>query len=185
MIPIKVSNSKIKVRDETTGEFKEVSVGSANLGNTVNINDNVDGKDSTWSSEKLKQEITSVIEQMQSSANNLNNKIEQSKAYRVLINSSGGIHAYALDYKTTLTVQLLHGPDDVTDAYGNENFHWLRHSDNVDADNAWNSSHNYKSKSIEIDINDLEPQTINEFECQFWIEDTLMATSLDLNNEDI
>ena len=52
MIPIKVSNSKIKVRDET-GEFKEVSIGSANLGTTVNINDNVDGKDSTWSSENL------------------------------------------------------------------------------------------------------------------------------------
>ena len=51
----------------------------------------------------------------------------------------------------------------------------------MDADESWNSTHNYRAKSIEITINDLEPQTINEFECQFWIEDTLMATSLDID----
>ncbi len=180
MIPIKVSNSKIKVRDET-GEFKEVSIGSANLGTTVNINDNVDGKDSTWSSEKLKQEISSVIQQMQDSSDELTNKIEQSKSYMVLITSSNGVYAGSLTYNTTLSVQLLHGPEDVTDQYTNENFRWLRHSDNVDADESWNSTHNYRAKSIEITINDLEPQTINEFECQFWIEDTLMATSLDID----
>ena len=181
MIPIKVSNSKIKVRDETTGEFKEVSIGSANLGTTVNIDDNADGKDSTWSSEKLKQEITSVLEQMQNTSDELSDKIEQSKSYAVLINSSNGVFAGGIQYNTTLSVQLFHGQDDVTDDYTNDNFVWLRHSDNVDSDRSWNESHNYRAKSISIDINDLEPQTINEFECQFWVEDIMMASSLDIN----
>lgn len=167
MIPIKVSPSKIKVRNEN-GEFEEVAVGSANLGTTVNINDNAEGSDSTWSSTKLKSEMQSIVSQMETSSSELDQKIEVSKQWTLLIQSTNGKMYSGSDFETTLTVQLYHGSELVTDQYDDSCFIWVRESIDKDGDTAWNATHNTGTKSLTITEYDTVGYSTTEFECQFW-----------------
>ena len=50
MIPIKISSSKIKVRNSETGQFEEITIGAANLGDANNIDVNAESLTTTWSS---------------------------------------------------------------------------------------------------------------------------------------
>ena len=175
MIPIKVSSSKIKVRNEK-GEFKEVSIGASNLGTTVNIDDNADGLNSTWSSNKLRGEIETIINQMQQSSNELEMKIENSKTWTVNVISSNGINCINDDFKSTLSVELYHGNELVTDQYDPSCFIWVRESLDKDGDIAWNAIHNTGSKTLEITAYDTVGYSVTNFICQFW--DTKNKTML-------
>lgn len=167
MIPIKVSPSKIKVRNEN-GEFEEVAVGSTNLGTTVNIDDNAEGSDSTWSSTKLKSEMESIVLQMETSSNELDQKIEDSKQWTVLISSSNGRMYSGTEFETVLTVELYHGGVLVTDQYDDSQFIWVRESIDKDGDTAWNVTHSTGTKTLTITANDVVGYSTTEFECQFW-----------------
>lgn len=167
MIPIKVSPSKIKIRNEN-GEFEEVAVGAANLGTTVNIDDNAEGTDSTWSSNKLKSEMTSIIQQMETSSNELDRKIEDSKQWTLIINSSNGKNYSGSNFETVLSVELYHGNELVTDQYDDSCFLWIRESIDKDGDVAWNATHNTGTKSLTITAFDTVGYSTTEFECQFW-----------------
>lgn len=167
MIPIKISSSKIKVRNEN-GEFEEVSIGSSNLGTTVNIDDNAEGSNSTWSSNKLKGEIQTIIQQVQQSSDELDKKIEDSKTWTVNVVSSNGVNCTNDDYITTLSVELYHGNDLVTDQFDSSCFIWVRESLDKDGDIAWNATHNTGSKTLEISAYDTVGYSVTDFICQFW-----------------
>lgn len=177
MIPIKVNPSKIKIRNEN-GEFEEVAVGAANLGTTVNIDDNAEGSDSTWSSTKLKSEIQSVVQQVESTTSELDQKIQDSKQWTLLITSSNGKIYSGTSFETILSVELYHGSELVTDQYDDSQFIWKRESIDKDGDVAWNATHNTGTKSLTITGYDTVGYSTTEFECQFWdFENNVMLAS--------
>lgn len=178
MIPIKVSPSKIKIRDENTGEFKDITIGSTGTGgSSVNIDDNTSSTSSTWSSSKLQQEIEDILEQIRLSKDDLEDQIEQTKMFTVNVFSSNSTNVVDMGYYTTLSVQLLYGAEDITDQFEDLNFKWSRDSGNKESDFMWNAIRNYHSKSITIDINDIELQAKNDFKCEFIVDDTVISSS--------
>ncbi|MDD3121932.1 MAG: hypothetical protein PHC62_00285 [Candidatus Izemoplasmatales bacterium] len=179
MRQIKVSKSKLKIRDTQTGEFKDVTIGTSGSGTGANINDNVESTESTWSSDKLKKEITQLAKKLQLTEEELRNLIGQSKPFITRVKSTNGTYAEHMNYSTELTVQLFFGSEDVTYLYEDRNFYWKRYTNDEEKDDAWNNIHNYWCKSIYIDINDLEPQTVNDFECQFWVDDEMFSSSFE------
>ena len=178
MIPIKVSNSTIKIRD-SNGEFKQITVGASNLGTTVNINDNADGSNSTWSSNKLRQEILSVLGQIEDSSAELENKINNSKTWSVQIESTQGGFIDSPDYKSILIAHLFFGPDEVTDRFDDSCFEWKRVSTHPDDDVIWNLNHSGRSKQLEITDKDTYDMTDTYFDCYVYYGDYLLATTND------
>lgn len=177
MIPIQFSRSNTLVRDKD-GQFVPSQNIAVNLGTTVNINDNSEGAtDSTWSSQRLRGEIASVVEQMVQQAVDLQQAIDESKAWTIVIESDGGRNCYNSDFKSTLTAKLYHGPDDVTDQFDDTYFRWHRESIDVDSDLYWNSTHNTGTKSINITINDMVSFSTVEFVCEFVVDDVALVTS--------
>lgn len=179
MIPIKVSPSKIKVKNKE-GTFEEIAIGAVNFGTNVNINDNAEGANSTWSSNKLKSEIESVVLQMQESSAKLNQKIEDSKNFTLKVVSTNGRYCDSDEFTTTLSVELYYGNELVTDQYEDKCFIWIRESLDKDGDIGWNATHNNGSKTLEITQYDLVSFSDTDFICQFWDSENevLLASSI-------
>lgn len=177
MIPIQISQSQTLVRDKD-GKFVPNQNIAVNFGTTVNINDNSDGsKDSTWSSERLGREIETVVGQIVQQALDLQQQIDVSKPWSVVIESENGRNCYNKDFRTTLNARVYHGSEDVTDQYDASMFRWRRESYDSDGDTYWNTVHNTGTKSLIITAYDMVSFSTTEFICEFWEDEIKLASS--------
>jgi len=185
MIPVKLTASVIKARD-ADGNWKEISVGAANLG--VNIDDNTNQTDSTWSSSKLNSlisqlqiaddDLSKTIEKsnkdledkINKSNKDLDQKIEDSKVYVVYIESTNGRYLPENDqgdYVSTLKVTVYYANEDVTDKFDDSHFSWTRESADKQGDLSWNNIHNAYTKNLNITYQDLYQNGDTDFSCCF------------------
>lgn len=185
MIPIQVSASVIKARDEN-GNWKEISMGSTNIG--VNIDDNGNASNSTWSSSKINQLINQLQQENSNLSDSINNsnkeledkindsnkkldqKIEDSKVYLVYIESSNGRYlpeGNQGDYVTTLKATVYLANEDVTDKFDDSHFTWTRESADKVGDISWNNIHNACTKNLKITYQDLYQNGDTDFSCCF------------------
>lgn len=185
MIPIQVSASVIKARDEN-GNWKEISMGSTNIG--VNIDDNGNASNSTWSSSKINQLINQLQQENSNLSDSINNsnkeledkindsnkkldqKIEDSKVYLVYIESSNGRYlseGNQGDYVTTLKATVYLANEDVTDKFDDSHFTWTRESADKMGDTSWNNIHNACTKNLKITYQDLYQNGDTDFSCCF------------------
>lgn len=186
MIPIQVSASVIKARDKN-GNWKEISMGSANFG--VNIDDGGNGSTTTWSSSKINQLITqlqqensnlsdSIASTKKELSDNINktnkdldDKIENSKIYLVYIESTNGRYlpegVNQGDYVSTLKATVFLANEDVTDKFDDSHFTWTRESADRVGDRSWNNIHNACTKNLKITYQDLYQNGDTDFSCCF------------------
>ena len=186
MIPVSLSASVIKARDEN-GNWKEISIGSANIG--VNIDDNGSGSDSTWSSSKINQLINQLQEENTNLSNTIANnnkqlenkidqsnkdlgqKIEDSKIYLVYIESTNGRYlpegTNQGDYVSTLKATVFLANENVTDKFDDSHFTWTRESADRVGDTSWNNIHSTCTKNLKITYQDLYQNGDTDFSCCF------------------
>ena len=165
MIPIKISSSKIKVRNSETGQFEEITIGAANLGDTNNIDDNADSPTTTWSSSKMREELDHVI-----------SMIETAKSWDVIVETEEGTNVYD-GYRATLVAKVYHGNEDISDYFEEEAFTWYRESSDRNGDVVWNSKHNGHSRTLLITEDDTITNSITDFKCEVNISDYIVIKS--------
>ena len=101
--------------------------------------------------------------------NNALNEIENTKMYRVVVESDNGNIFKNGDINCTLSCRVYSWDDEITDDINAANFTWTRKSKNATDDTAWNSRHAGGTKSITLTPSDVYGRSV--FYCTVTLPD--------------
>lgn len=99
----------------------------------------------------------------------IDNLINNSIAYNVLITSTNGNSFTNGNIDTTLVATVYKGQTDVTDQLKNSNFVWTRVSENKESDATWNYNHKNVGNKVKITNLDFDNKAV--FNCSIEIEE--------------
>ena len=99
----------------------------------------------------------------------IDNLINNSIAYNVLITSTNGNSFTNGNIDTTLVATVYKGQTEVTDQLKNSNFVWTRVSENKESDATWNYNHKNVGNKVKITNLDFDNKAV--FNCSIEIEE--------------
>lgn len=125
--------------------------------NLANIGKN--SKQSELGINKVEKRLETFVNETVEQFNAMQQQIDESISYDVLIESSNGNVFKNGDIETTLTAIVRKGNEDITDQFTDTQFSWTRVSKDPEGDVVWNEAHKH-TKTVAITNKDVYAKAV-------------------------